>query len=386
MYIFVLKSTSSGTAFQMGLATGGIFMHKDKMYKQVDGVAMGGPLGPTLAIFSWHISYIEGQLFDVPFKPNVYLRYVDDIFAVFSSVHDKFAFFDHLNKQHPSLKFTCEDAQDNLPFLDVNVTFENGTLNTTVYRKKTHTGVLLNFSAMAPTKWKIGLIYCLINRAWSICSTRHYFDLELDSLRKMFSSNGYPSSLFNKTVDRFLSNRNPTDTSSEENDDENDAKLLLKVPFVGNSSVNFGKKISSLIKDKFNLDVNVIYETCKVGNFFSLKSQTPKALMSNVVYKYTCKLDANISYLGKTKRHLITRVVEHGDLNAGEKKTAVASHIAECLTCKQNKTCLDDFEIVKHCKNDFETKIHEALLIRKFRPKINVQLYNSGASFLLKVY
>ena len=42
--------------------------------------------------------------------------------------------------------------------------------------------------------------------------------------------------------------------------------------------------------------------------------------------------------------------------------------------------------ILKQRKNDFETKIHEALLIRKFRPKLNVQLYNSGASFLLKVY
>jgi len=359
-------------------------MYKDKMYKQVDGVAMGGPLGPTLANF--FLAHIEGRLFEVPYKPNVYVRYVDDIFAVFSSVSDKIAFFDHLNKQHPNLKFTCEDAEGNLPFLDVNVNIENGTLCTTVYRKKTHTGVLLNFSAMAPIKWKVGLMYCLINRAWSICSTRQYFDFELDSLRKMFSGNGYPSSLFNKTVDRFLSNRNPNDMSSDDNDDDTDTKLLLKVPFVGNSSVNFGKKISALIKDKFKLDVTVIYETCKVGDFFSLKSQTPKALMSNVVYKYTCKLDANISYLGKTKRHLITRVMDHADLDAGEKKTAVASHVTECLTCKQNKTCLDDFEILKHCKTDFETQIHEALLIRKLRPKMNTQLYNSGASYLLKVF
>ena len=108
------------------------------------------------------------------------------------------------------------------------------------------------------------------------------------------------------------------------------------MPFVGNSSVTFGKKISDLIKDKFKLDVTILYETSKVGDFFSLKSQTPKALLSNVVYKFKCKLDANISYHGKTKRHLTTRVAEHGDLKAGEKKTAVASHIVECPTCKQN--------------------------------------------------
>ena len=83
---------------------------------------------------------------------------------------------------------------------------------------------------------------------------------------------------------------------------------------------------------------------------------------------------------------MITRVSEHGDLDAGEKKTAIANHITDCHIGKQNKLSLSDFEIVKQCKNDFETKIHEALLIRKFRPKMNAQLFNSGASFLLKVY
>ena len=82
----------------------------------------------------------------------------------------------------------------------------------------------------------------------------------------------------------------------------NDQKLFLKVPFIGKSSVNFSRKISGLIKNKFKLDVNVLYDTCKIGSFFSLKSQPPKALLSNVVYQFKCKHDANLTYLGKTKR------------------------------------------------------------------------------------
>ena len=31
------------------IATQGMFMYKDKLYKQIDGVAMGSPLGPSLA-------------------------------------------------------------------------------------------------------------------------------------------------------------------------------------------------------------------------------------------------------------------------------------------------------------------------------------------------
>ena len=60
-----------------------------------------------------------------------------------------------------------------------------------------------------------------------------------------------------------------------------------------------------------------------------------------------CKHDANLTYLGKTKRHLTTRVREHGNLDAGEQKTSIASHIVDCQTCKQNKLVLDDFEILK---------------------------------------
>ena len=34
-------------------------------------------------------------------------------------------------------------------------------------------------------------------------------------------------------------------------------------------------------------------------------------LMANVVYQFTCLRDANSTYIGKTIRHLATRVKEH---------------------------------------------------------------------------
>ena len=34
------------------IATTGMFMYKDKLFQQIDGVAVGSPLGPTLANFS----------------------------------------------------------------------------------------------------------------------------------------------------------------------------------------------------------------------------------------------------------------------------------------------------------------------------------------------
>ena len=52
-----------------------------KMYKQIDGVAMVSPLGPTLNnIF---VGYLESELFLSCKSPRVYLRYVDDTFVMF---------------------------------------------------------------------------------------------------------------------------------------------------------------------------------------------------------------------------------------------------------------------------------------------------------------
>ena len=59
----------------MKLCTEGMFLYKGKLYKQVDGVAMGSPLGPTLA--NWYMGTIEKKLFanHMPSYPKLYVRY-----------------------------------------------------------------------------------------------------------------------------------------------------------------------------------------------------------------------------------------------------------------------------------------------------------------------
>ena len=59
------------------------FNFKGKNYKQVDGVAMGSPLGPILAnaFLCFHEQIWLNECTD-EFKPAYYRRYVDDIFFV----------------------------------------------------------------------------------------------------------------------------------------------------------------------------------------------------------------------------------------------------------------------------------------------------------------
>ena len=85
-----------------------IILFDNKYYSQIDGVAMGSPLGPTLAnIF---LCYHENNwLKDCPknFKPIYYKRYVDDIFVLFNKPEHAQFFLEYINKKH-NIKFSTE--------------------------------------------------------------------------------------------------------------------------------------------------------------------------------------------------------------------------------------------------------------------------------------
>ena len=185
------------------IATGGLFLYRDVIFQQTDGVTMGNPLGVTLANF--FMAHCEKLLFsstDLSF-PVFYARYIDDIFCIFRSNVDWKPFFSLLNSMHPNLQFTFEESNDSLlPFLDVHVQLREGGSDTWVFRKKTHTNVVLNFQAVAQIIWKSGLIMCFLNRAHRICSSVHLFYKEVAILKSMFIQNAYPAHFF----DRFISN------------------------------------------------------------------------------------------------------------------------------------------------------------------------------------
>ena len=90
------------------------------MDRQIDGVAMSSPLGPSLAnIF---VRYYEALLFKRVNKPLMYYRYIDDNFAAFNDEDKCNEFFSHLISLHPSFCFTFEKkCNRTLPFFDVLV-------------------------------------------------------------------------------------------------------------------------------------------------------------------------------------------------------------------------------------------------------------------------
>ena len=191
----------------LNIATGGLFMYNNSLYYQSDGVTMGSPLGPTLANF--FLAHFEHQFMHTrkQYNPELYLRYVDDVFCVFKSREMITEFHTFLNSLVENLKFTYEIGPKKLAFLDTEITLPNDSNSDctfTVYRKPTNTNVLLNFSAICPFPWKLSLMSCFVNRAYIVCNSWSLFDHEINKLRTIFSKNGYPHEIFDKTVRKFL--------------------------------------------------------------------------------------------------------------------------------------------------------------------------------------
>ena len=83
------------------------FIYNNKYYRQVDGVAMGSPLGPTLAnVFLSHheTSWLENC--PVQFKPVYYRIYVDDVIVLFKCKNHVNKFLSYMNTRHHNVEFT----------------------------------------------------------------------------------------------------------------------------------------------------------------------------------------------------------------------------------------------------------------------------------------
>ena len=183
-----------------------LILFDQEFYKQHDGVAMGSPLGPTLAnIFLCYHEKIWLQNCPSEFKPTIYRRYVDDTFLLFRSKNHIEKFRNYLNRQHKNIKFTSETENNNsISFLNIKIIRDNQKFMTSVYRKLTFSGVFTNFGSFIPKSYKYNLLFRLLHRAFKLCSNFERFHLEIDKLKTIFENNGYPKSFVDLRIKKYL--------------------------------------------------------------------------------------------------------------------------------------------------------------------------------------
>ena len=182
------------------------FIFDGEYYTEIDGAAVRSPLGPTLAnSFLDHFEKKWLSEYPVEFLPNVYKRYVDDIFVTFNSYLQLPKIVDHMNHQHPNIKFTfVVEKNNNFSFLDVKICIENNKFTTAVFRKPTFSRVSINFDSFVPISFKHGLVNTLIFRCFKICSSYENLHNDIVYLKEIFKRNRYPNDFVDCCIKKFF--------------------------------------------------------------------------------------------------------------------------------------------------------------------------------------
>ena len=290
-------------------------------YKQIDGVAMGSPLGPTLAnIFLCHHEKNWLDNCSNEFKPSYFKRYVDDIFLLFHDESHIQSFLAYMNSRHPNMTFTYENEVDNsLPFLDVKVIRSNHHFVTSIYRKPTFSGVYTNYSSFIPNLYKQNLVSTLMFRIFTVCSSWELMHREVENLKSILRKNSYPKYLTEKLVKKFFNKvkavKIPVATVPKQ-------QFTIVLPYLGTVSAKIKRNLELLTKKYLQSSkITVIFKSpSKLKSVFSFKDKLPSYLMSGIVYHYTCSR-CKSTYIGKKSATLTTdfRNIDEFPLSRGKK-------------------------------------------------------------------
>ena len=353
-----------------------LFIFDGDYYYQTDGVAMGSPLGPTLAnLFMSHHEQIWLQNCPSEFKPKFYRRYVDDIFILVEKIEHIDLFKEYLNSKHNNINFTSElEREGKLPFLDTLIQRADGKFITSVYRKPTFTGVYTHFESFLPSVYKFGLLSTLLYRYFSICSSYALFHLEVLQFKKIFLMNGYPSSFIDSCIRKFL------DKIFIKKDIKSNVpkkEFFIVLPYLGNLSSKIQKRLQNLFKETVPWGkLNIVFKThSRLSHLFRFKDLIPKDLVSNIIYSYTCP-SCDARYIGETERHSKIRWGEHLGLSCFTNQpvkginTAIKEHIGFCK-CNSG---FNNFSIIGSESNKQLREIKESLFINHLKPNLNIQV------------
>ena len=108
----------------------------ENIFIQKDGITMGSVLGPIFSNF--YMSALENKVFNTINKPNIYLRYADDILHLTNRTHE-IIIIQETFQNNSILNFIQEISINNkIPFLGVLIDTSNiDRFTTSSYKKPT---------------------------------------------------------------------------------------------------------------------------------------------------------------------------------------------------------------------------------------------------------
>ena len=353
--------------------------HKGDLFRQVDGVAMGSPLGVLFA--NMYMATVEEKAFSEHQKPRLYCRYIDDIFITMKNQNDAETIID-IFKANSVLNFTCERSQQKtLPFLDVLVKQKEGKFDTTVYTKATNTGRCLNARGECPDNYKKSVVSAYVKRAFTHCTSWKDVHAELDRIRQLLTNNGYSDKMIETAISKKMEEFQLQEISRQTPEEEN--LIVYHRLDYGSAYHDECHALQGIIKrcvtprEPYKKVLLRIYSKPNLTSSLVMKNNTapegPKEMCTNVVYKFSCPEETCKSpskdYLGHTTTTLRRRLQAHR--NQG----AIHQHFVDIHDRKPALQELIDSTTIIHKESRYSRLlITEAVSIAIQKPSLNIQM------------
>ena len=359
------------------------------LYRQVDGVAMGSPLGVLFA--EAYMAHVESIALDkMATAPFTYCRYIDDIFVDIHSEQQLLCLKAQL-EEASVLTFTVELAVNHkMSFLDVAVDALNGEYVTSVYRKPTDNGSCLNGLSETPDRYKESVIRSYVHRALKHCSSWPLIHQEFNRIRSLLASNNYTLTLIDAQIRRQLHQHFHSSPKKQETDS-------TTIPLYYQNKMSSGyksdeKAIRNIVNQNciptnpnHHIKLIIYCKTPKVAQLImknNLSGEKSLLKMTNIVYEFKCPIGdcahrPNNSYIGHTTTTLSRRMTMH--LQDGAPRRHMRSAHGRTLT---RTHLVDNTTVLARCGHKARLKVLEAVHIRDKDPTINRQMNMRGTLWL----
>jgi hypothetical protein len=408
------------------------FQFDEITYHQIRGTAMGTRMAPTYATLV--LGYIEETVLypkieQVFGKENLlifqrfYKRFIDDCFFIknkcFGNINDLSIIFNNL---HQNLKFTIEESDSQINFLDVLIKKDGINITTDIFYKPTDSHLYLHFHSCHPSHVKRSIPYNMMFRIARIVSEESIKNVRFEEMKKFLLNQKYPISLIDDSIKKVKSVQSGINKSRIKDTSDNiafvstynpnnkpidaDIKSLfenLKLQeetkaIFENKKLIISKRQDKSIKkmltkaqfsdDKINIQAEVRQcndkrcKTCQhliegstiqIGSNIIKINKNMACNSTNLIYFLKCNGCSNAFYIretGDTLRHRTT--VHRQQINTAYLRNLnVSKHIWECAKNKIIKFQI--MPIFKMTGGVTARRLKENDLIKKLKPTLNQQ-------------
>ena len=174
----------------------------------------------------------------------------------------------------------------------------------------------------------------------------------------------YPNKLVDSTISSFIKSKLSNVSSPPVVPVEQPVWILL--PFKVQKSADVLRK---QFNNRIGTPLQPIYTSRKLGDALSVKEQKPSLInQHSVVYKFSCPL-CDAEYIGLTTRHLFQRIEEHC-----RSSSSICRHLQQDHdTTPRSLDLAKKFAVLRKCQGKMDCLVYEMLLIKKYRPSLNIQ-------------